>query len=409
MAEAIAKVSTVVPLKGTNYSTWKVQCRMALMKGLWNIVTKKEVAPRDETSKEYATFMNRYNRALATIVLTVDPTLLYLLGEPDSPVTVWEKLAGQFQKKTWANKLTLRRKLYSLRLKEKDSVHDHIKAMTEIFNELSVIGVEMSEEDRVVHLLASLPDSYSTLVTALEARPEVPKMDTVIEKLVYEEQKSRDRTGNPDSSKGSQAEGAMNTTHHKRKGPRCYQCKRYGHIQRDCRQRDSKEQKPNHHGGRPKNQKFANCATTKHRPDDSSESDSDEVGLIVDHVLTVKASSQLTGKWILDSGATCHICSDHKMFVELYPLKERVDVKLGDGRTLEAVGQGTITVHMKFGQHTRKCTLYEVLYIPNFAYNIISVSKATKRGISFKFNDSSCVIRDCNDKGITVASRVGGL
>ena len=118
--------------------------------------------------------MNRYNRALATIVLTVDPTLLYLLGELDSPVTVWEKLAGQFQKKTWANKLTLRRKLYSLRLKENDSDHDHIKAMTEIFNELSVIGVEMSEEDRVVHLLASLPD------TALEVRPEVPKMDTVI-------------------------------------------------------------------------------------------------------------------------------------------------------------------------------------------------------------------------------------
>ena len=143
----------------------------------------------------------------------------------------------------------------------------------------------------------------------------------------------------------------MNTTHHKRKGPRCYQCKRYGHIQRDFRQRDSKEQK-NHYGGRPKNQKFANCAATKHRPDDSSESDSDEVGLIVNHVLTVKASSQLIGKWILDSGATCHICSDHKMFVELYPLKERVDVKLGDGRTLEAVGQGTITTYEVWSAHT---------------------------------------------------------
>ena len=59
MAEAIAKVSTVVPLKGTNYSTWKVQCRMALMKeGLWNIVTKKEVALRDETSQEYATYIH---------------------------------------------------------------------------------------------------------------------------------------------------------------------------------------------------------------------------------------------------------------------------------------------------------------------------------------------------------------
>ena len=117
--------------------------------------------------------------------------------------------------------------------------------MTEIFNELSVIGAEMNEEDRVVHLLASLPDSYSTLVTALEARPDVPTMDTVIEKLVYEEQKSKDRTGN----KSSSTEGAMNSSHHKKKGPRCYNCKRFGHYQRDCKQRDTKDHssKSSHH------------------------------------------------------------------------------------------------------------------------------------------------------------------
>ena len=164
MAES--KVTTVVPLNGTNYPTWKVQCKMALMKdGLWEIVTEKEVAPEDTTTNEYTKFIARRNRALATIVLTVDPTLLYLIGEPDSPVTVWKKLADQFQKKTWANKLVLRRKLYSLRLKDGDSVHKHVKSMTEIFNELLVIGVEMTEEDRVVHLLTSLPESYNTLVT----------------------------------------------------------------------------------------------------------------------------------------------------------------------------------------------------------------------------------------------------
>ena len=47
--------------------------------------------------------------------------------------------------------------------------------MTEIFNELSVIGDPISEEDRVVYLLASLPDSYNTLVTALKANQDVPQ------------------------------------------------------------------------------------------------------------------------------------------------------------------------------------------------------------------------------------------
>ena len=90
-----------------------------------------------------------------------------------------EKLSDQFQKKTWSNKLELRRKLYSLHLKEGESVQQHIKAMTEIFDGLSIIGDPVKEEDRVVHLLASLPESFNMLVTALEANTEVPKMDIV--------------------------------------------------------------------------------------------------------------------------------------------------------------------------------------------------------------------------------------
>ena len=61
--------------------------------------------------------------------------------------------------------------------------------MTETFNELSVVGDPISEEDRVVHLLASLPDSFNMLVTALEANAEVPKMEVVTERLLHEEQK----------------------------------------------------------------------------------------------------------------------------------------------------------------------------------------------------------------------------
>ena len=100
-------------------------------------------------------------------VFTPTPSLLYLIGDPEDPITVWQKLAGQFQKKTWANKLELRRKLYSLRLKGGDCVQEHIKIMRELFDALSVVGDPIREEDRVVHLLASLPESYNMLVTAL--------------------------------------------------------------------------------------------------------------------------------------------------------------------------------------------------------------------------------------------------
>lgn len=90
---------TVIPLKGANYPTWNIQCRMALMKeGLWRIVTGEETAPGAGTEAERAKFTTRKDRALAMIVLSVDPSLLYLVGDPEDPVAVWKKLGDQFQK-----------------------------------------------------------------------------------------------------------------------------------------------------------------------------------------------------------------------------------------------------------------------------------------------------------------------
>jgi hypothetical protein len=100
MAES--KLTTVVPLNGKNYPTWKIQCRMALMReSLWRIVNGEETAPTRGGESEQAKFASRRDRALATIVLTVDPSLLYLIGNPENPVEIWKKLANQFEKKTW--------------------------------------------------------------------------------------------------------------------------------------------------------------------------------------------------------------------------------------------------------------------------------------------------------------------
>ena len=137
------------------------------------------------------------NCRLAIIFLSIDPSLLYLLGDPTDPTAVWERLSTQFQKKTWANKLAHRRRLNSLQFKEGQSVQEHVKALSEVFNELSVIGDNIDDEDRVVYLQVSLPDSYEMLVTVLEANTEVPNVGTVIEQLLHEEQKLKRKIKSP--------------------------------------------------------------------------------------------------------------------------------------------------------------------------------------------------------------------
>ena len=106
--------------------------------------------------------------------------------------------ALQFQPKTWSNKLQLRQKLYALKLKEGGSVNEHIKTMTVIFEGLTVIGDAVSEEDRVVHLLASLPESYNVLVTTPEAQSEnIPKWELVTERLLHQESKLKEKVTVP--------------------------------------------------------------------------------------------------------------------------------------------------------------------------------------------------------------------
>ena len=318
MAES--KANTIVPLNGANYPTWKVQCRMALVRdGLWGIVSGTETAPAggDGRSK----FLARRDRALATIVLAVEPSLLYLLGDPENPVAVWQKLQDQFQKRTWANKLALRRRLHSLQLRDGQPVQDHIKAMTELFNELAIVGDAIDDEDRVVYLLASLPGSFSTLVTALEANKDVPKMEVVTERLLHAERKKKEKL-NLDST----GEMAM-TTKRQFKG-KGYYCKKYGHVQRNCIERKADEKAKQGGSETARGKKKVN-----------------KVGLVTRHVLGVRESAP--HHWIVDSGATCHICNSKELFEELRPLPSPQKVTLGDGRTLEAIGIGTVEVKLK--------------------------------------------------------------
>jgi len=123
--------------------------------------------------------------------LFLEKQLLYLIGDPEDLTTVWEKLANQFQKKTWANKLELRQNLFCLRLKNGESAQEHVKAMIEEFEALSVIGDPISEEDHAVHLLASQPDSYKMLVPAFEANV-VLTFKVVTEKSIHEERKLKE-------------------------------------------------------------------------------------------------------------------------------------------------------------------------------------------------------------------------
>lgn len=397
-----SKGTSIVLLNGANYPTWKIQCRMVLIRdGVWSIVNGTEKIPTEVDNA--AKFTARSDKALATIVLSVEPSLLYLLGDPVDPVIVWNTLQEQFQKKTWANKLALRRRLNSLNLKHGESVTNHIKSMTEVFSELAVIGAPMEDEDKVVTLLASLPESYNVLVTALEANAEVPKMEVVTERLLHEERKIQAR--NSETHRGGE-ENVMTVRHKFRQQKRieCYNCHNYGHLARNCPENDNKSRIEKEKEKKTKHK--ANKAEAKWHSYNSSSDES--AGLIAQHALSITRES--SNDWIVDSGATCHMCHDKDIFCSYQELEKPVKVTLGDGRQVEALGQGKVTIKVQLNSNKyKRLRLHQVLLVPDLSYNLLSVAKAAEYGKTTVFNHTGGEIRSEDGGVVAYAERVGSL
>ena len=114
--------------------------------------------------------------------------------------------------------------------------------------------------------------------------------------------------------------------------------------------------------------------------------------------------------WIVDSGATCHICKDKSLFEDFKSLQKTQEVTLGDRSVLEAHGIGVVTLKLKLpGGRTLIGRLNDVLYVPKLAYNLLSVSKMTEMGKRIHFNDIEGRVISDDGELVAIALKTGNL
>ena len=58
------------------------------------------------------------------------------------------------------------------------------------------------------------------------------------------------------------------------------------------------------------------------------------VGLVTEHVLSANRRSN----WVVDSGATCHMCHNEELFDQVTGLKMPQRITVGDGHSVQTTG-----------------------------------------------------------------------
>ncbi|KAL0303582.1 UNVERIFIED_CONTAM: Retrovirus-related Pol polyprotein from transposon RE1 [Sesamum radiatum] len=82
--------------------------------------------------------------------------------------------------------------------------------------------------------------------------------------------------------------------------------------------------------------------------------------------LTLPSSS-----WVVDSGATDHMTTSHHSFITYDACPSNRKVKVAEGSLATVAGQGTVPLFTDF-------FLKDVLHVPRFSANLLSIKKVTK-------------------------------
>eukprot|EP00253_Pinus_taeda_P013414 PITA_13414 len=108
-----------------------------------------------------------------------------------STEALWDKLGTLYQSKSRVNKLFLRKNMYNLRMKDGDLVREHLNAFNTVVRQLLSVDIKISDEDKCISLLCSLPDSWDSLVVAIGSNVTALQFDEIVSSLLSKEMQQK--------------------------------------------------------------------------------------------------------------------------------------------------------------------------------------------------------------------------
>jgi hypothetical protein len=169
---------------GKIFKMWKLKMEDLLVERDQWIAVDLGTAPTGTFADDWKK-MDR--KAKRTIRLCLSDSVLLNVSEEATAKDLWEKLGKLYQSKSLVNKLFLRKKLYNLRMRDGDSVAERLNAFNTVVSQLVSVDIKISDEDKCISLLCSLPYFWDSLVVAIGSNTTSLKFEEVVSSLLSEE------------------------------------------------------------------------------------------------------------------------------------------------------------------------------------------------------------------------------
>ena len=362
--------------------------------GLEKYIDKNAVAPapakRDEPTNQEIDALDKWRegdvKARTRIELSIgDSEMVHICGTSTAK-EMWNQLSMVKESKGRLGVLATRRAMYRATAEEGFDMVTHVSKLRSLQDELHVMENLVSDEDFVMILLTSLPESWDNYTGAYLGssgnKPTITSHELIA--VLFEEDRRRkgrngESAGTALHAKGRDKGGCGHHGGGSNKDKECYNCKKKGHIAAECWAKGGGKEGQGPKGRKPGKKNRANQAQ--------------EVNSSLNDVAYMTTYGEMSKyDWLLDCGSTSHVCTIREAFTDFQTVSETLN---GVGEKGAAVlGRGTVKVRFKFDGKEFIHQLRDTLYAPNAPNCLLSLSRLDDVGGKVEFDDGKCWIKD---------------
>ena len=370
----------------------------------------------DKKVEEIEDKIDAYEKAEAIarqlIYSTITDALLLQVQNMATTAAIWAEVEREHQDKSEMYSSSLRTRLGQAKCEDGADVRAHLDLLSKMRAELASMGAPVADADFKAIIIQSLPATYAGLLTALTASGRLTKTTVLSKDVILAVQEEFDRLGGSQAvatalaAKANSANqqrnargrssggGGQNSGSSAGSDIECFNCHRKGHTRAECWSKGGgrEGQRPNRGrgGGRRGGGQRGGGGGNANA---AAAGDTYAFTTSVPTAMLMRTSDTPANKItdIFDSGANRHLTPYRDTFISFTPTDPH-PISAADSRTFLAHGHGDVQISLPNGTSTTPVILRDVLYAPDLAFTLVSISKIDLAGCSSLFEDGHCAI-----------------